>query len=225
MDGILIVDKPQGLTSHDVVDFMRRRFALKKVGHAGTLDPMATGVLVMLIGKCTRQSSSFINDDKDYEGVMTLGSVSETGDAWGKITQTGSPTGISGDAIRKVFDSFKGDITQRPPMYAAIKVNGKKLYELARKGIDIDMPPRPISIKRLEIKCINMPQIHFFVTCSKGTYVRQLAADIGGKLGCGAHLSALKRTRSGRFSISEAVLMDELKALPAAELANRLFYP
>lgn len=225
MDGILIVDKPQGLTSHDVVDFMRRRFGLKKVGHAGTLDPMATGVLVMLIGKCTRQSSSFMKDDKDYEGAMVLGATSDTGDAWGKITPAMKPVDFTDEAIRRVFNHFTGEIVQRPPMYSAVKVNGKKLYELARKGIDVEVAPRTVSIKKLEIESIKLPQIRFAVTCSKGTYIRQLAVDIGEELGCGAYLSELKRTRSGTFSISDALLMEELKALPAAELESRLRYP
>jgi len=225
MDGILVVDKPQGFTSHDVVDFMRKRFGLKKVGHAGTLDPMATGVLVMLIGKCTSLSSSFMQDDKDYEGTMVLGATSDTGDAWGKITPSGESPVSDEESIKEVFASFIGEIEQKPPMYAAVKVNGSKLYELARKGISVDVPPRKIVIKRLDIISIEAPKIRFSVSCSKGTYVRQLAVDIGERLGCGAYLSELKRTRSGKFSISEAALIDELRALPAEELERRLSYP
>lgn len=222
MDGILIVDKPQGYTSHDVVDFMRKRFGLKKVGHAGTLDPMATGVLVMLVGKYTKASASFMKDDKEYEGVMALGATSDTGDAWGKVTPSVSPYGLTRDEIEEAFSRFRGDIEQKPPMYAAVKVNGKKLYELARKGITLDVAARAVSIRKLEITSIKLPAVSFSVICSKGTYIRQLADDIGKILGCGAHLTLLKRTRSGQFSLADAVVIDDLKALSPGELTSRL---
>ena len=225
MDGILIVDKPQGMTSHDVVDFLRRRFHLKKVGHAGTLDPMATGVLVMLIGASTKSSSRFMQDDKEYEGSMTFGATSDTCDAYGVITPTGVPTDFPGERIEAVFGQFVGEIDQRPPMYAAVKVKGKKLYELARKGITVDVAPRRITIKDLSIQSTDLPRIFFSVTCSKGTYVRQLAVDIGEVLGCGAYLSALRRTRSGAFSAQDACSLEELRTVLLAELATRLRHP
>jgi len=225
MDGILVVDKPQGMTSHDVVDLVRRRFGLKKVGHAGTLDPMATGVLVMLIGKLTKSSNSFISDDKEYDATLTLGGRSDTGDAWGKIAPSGTTASFSPSEIEKAFSAFTGEIEQSPPMYSAVKFKGKKLYELARKGISIDVKPRKVVIKRLDISSIALPSVSFRVTCSKGTYIRQLCVDIGETLGCGGYLSRLVRTRSGAFTVGQAIALDELKSLDSQALLGRLIYP
>jgi tRNA pseudouridine55 synthase len=222
MDGILVVDKPQGMTSHDVVALVRRRFGLKKVGHAGTLDPMATGVLVMLIGKHTKSSNSFISDDKEYDATLMLGGRSDTGDAWGRITPSGSAVSFSDAEIKKAFDKFTGEIEQQPPMYSAVKFKGKKLYELARKGVSVEMKPRKVIIKRLDITSIALPCVSFRVTCSKGTYIRQLCVDIGEALGCGGYLSRLSRTRSGKFTADKAVSVDELKGIDKAALAGRL---
>jgi len=221
MDGILVVDKPQGWTSHDVVDFIRTRFGLKKVGHAGTLDPMATGVLVVLIGRLTKSSSLFSADDKEYEGALTLGAESDTGDADGKITRSGKPSNFSRCEIEGVFNKFLGELEQRPPMYSAVKVKGRKLYECARRGIEVTVNPRKICIKNIEITDINLPEVSFKVTCSKGTYVRSLAVDIGKALGCGAYLSRLNRTRSGRFAMNSAITVEALKNLDRAGLKNR----
>lgn len=225
MDGILIVDKPQGMTSHDVVDFLRRRFNLKKVGHAGTLDPMATGVLVMLLGSSTRASNTLMGDDKEYEGAMTLGAVSDTADAWGVVSPTGKAVSYTRAEIESAFLRFTGAIEQRPPMYAAVKVNGRKLYELARKGVVVDVAARPVVIRKLAVTSVDLPRVSFSVTCSKGTYVRQLAVDIGALLGCGAHLSALRRTRSGAFTVDRAVTVDALRGMDAARLALHLTQP
>lgn len=222
MDGILVVDKPQGMTSHDVVDFIRKRFGLKKVGHAGTLDPMATGVLVVLIGSFTKSSNSFLNDDKEYEAAFTLGARSDTGDAWGRITVIEKDINFEREDIEIVFKKFLGHIEQIPPMYSAVKVGGEKLYNLARKGIDIKRDPRKVFIKKLEIFEVALPEVRFKVTCSKGTYVRQLCADIGEDLGCGAYMSYLRRTRSGNFEINEAVGLDELKRIGREKLKHRL---
>jgi tRNA pseudouridine55 synthase len=217
MDGILIVDKPQGMTSHDVVDFIRKRFGFKKVGHAGTLDPMATGVLVVLIGRYTKSSDSFLKDDKEYDATLLLGATSDTGDAWGKIIKSlqapisGPGPGIG--ILKEAFDKFTGEIEQVPPSYSAVKFKGRKLYELARLGISVKVEPRVVVIKKLEITKIDMPEVSFTVTCSKGTYIRQLSADIGAALGCGAYLSRLRRTRSGRFTLKEAVTLEELGSL------------
>lgn len=221
MDGILIVDKPQGMTSHDVVDVIRRRFALKKVGHGGTLDPMATGVLVVLIGKCTKLSGRFLSDDKAYEATLVLGARSDTGDAEGRITPSAQAPDVSAAQAEAVFRGFLGDIEQVPPMYSALKVNGKKLYELARKGIEIERPPRTVSIRALAITHFALPEISFAVSCSKGTYVRTLCADIGDRLGCGAYLVRLRRTRSGSFDIGKAVTMDEIMASGREGLERR----
>ncbi len=222
MDGILVVDKPQGLTSHDVVDFMRRRFKLKKAGHAGTLDPMATGVLVMLVGSLTKSSDSLMSDDKEYEATLVLGATSDTGDAWGKITSSPETINLTREKIEEAFKKFIGDIEQLPPMHSAVKFKGRKLYQFARKGIDVPRHPRKVSIKRLEILDIKFPSVSFKVVCSKGTYIRQLSADIGEALSCGAYLTSLRRTRSGRFSIDGALAMDELEKMGEEDLKKRL---
>jgi tRNA pseudouridine55 synthase len=222
MDGILVVDKPQGCTSHDVVDFIRKKFALKKVGHAGTLDPMATGVLVMLIGKYTKSSSSFLSADKEYDATLMLGATSDTGDAWGRLEKGAIFEGIDKGRIEEAFSKFMGDIEQVPPAYSAVKFKGRKLYELARQGIDVKIAPRKVSIKELSIYKIDMPEVSFTVTCSKGTYIRQLACDIGSFLGCGAYLSRLRRTRSGEFAVDEAATIEDLKRMDAETLRKRL---
>ena len=224
MNGILVVDKPQGCTSHDVVDFIRKKFGIKKVGHAGTLDPMATGVLVVLIGKYTKSSNSFLGADKEYDATLTLGATSDTGDAWGNIMPSKpTPSPSPGIGILKdVFNKFLGPIEQIPPAYSAVKFKGKKLYELARLGISVKIEPRKIVIKKLDILKIDMPEVSFTVTCSKGTYIRQLSADIGSALGCGAYLSRLRRTRSGEFTVKEAATLEELKDMGAETLRKRL---
>ena len=224
MDGILIVDKPKGMTSHDVVDFVRKRFGLEKVGHAGTLDPMATGVLVILIGRYTKSSNLFIKDDKEYEATLTLGATSDTADALGVITPPGEGLRVfAREEIENVFNEFLGEIEQAPPAYSAVKFKGRKLYEFARRGIAIKVKPRRVEIKELEILNVALPEISFKVVCSKGTSIRQLSADIGERLGCGAYLSRLKRTRSGRFHINEAIGLDELRKIGRAELEKRLY--
>lgn len=222
MDGILAVDKPQGFTSHDVVDFIRKRFDLKKVGHAGTLDPMATGLLIILIGKYTKQSNRFLNDDKEYDATMTIGATSDTGDAWGKISPCRCENNISKKTLASVFDKFLGPMEQAVPAYSAKKFKGKKLYELARKGVEVKLEPQKIIIHSLEIKDINLPEISFNVNCSKGTYIRQLCADIGAALGSGAYLSKLRRTRSGSILVKDAVSVEELKRIDTKSLSGRL---
>ena len=224
MDGILIVDKPQGPTSHDVVDFIRRRFGFKKVGHAGTLDPMATGVLVILIGKYTKSSGEVMSRDKEYDATMVLGATSDTGDAWGRLTPRGKPARFTDEEIGSAFKKFLGNIEQLPPAYSAVKFKGRKLYEFARKGISVATSPRKVVVKSLEVYKIALPEIHFRLTCSKGTYVRQLSADIGESLGCGAYLSRLRRLASGSFGIGNALAFDELKSMEKQELEKRLVY-
>ena len=217
MDEIIIIDKPKGPTSHDIVDIVRRTFKIKKVGHAGTLDPMATGVLVILTGKCTKESGKFSNDDKEYEGELTLGATSDTEDAEGVITDSGKSVDPDPVRIKEAFEAFLGPIEQVPSAYSAVKYKGKKLYELARKGISVEVEPRKITISRLDISDISIPKVKFRVTCSKGTYIRKLAADIGQRLGCGAYLSALRRTRSGNFTIDQAITLDQLIKLTAIQ--------
>lgn len=221
-DGILIVDKPQGYTSHDIVDFVRKKFGFKKVGHAGTLDPMATGVLVILIGKYTKSARLFLSDDKEYDATLILGAVSDTGDAWGRIERLNSLEAVSKNQIKDAFSKFLGPIEQIPPSYSAVKFKGKKLYEFARKGIEIKAAPRKVLIHRLDISKINGLEVSFNVTCSKGTYIRQLCVDLGKTLGCGAYLSRLRRTRSGDFIINEANTLEELKNFDMQTLKNKL---
>lgn len=224
MDGILEVDKPQGFTSHDVVDFIRKKFDLKKVGHAGTLDPMATGLLVVLIGKYTKQSANFLNDDKEYSATMTIGAISDTGDAWGRLCRSLPETEkeFSREDIEKAFAGFIGPMEQTIPSYSAKKVGGRKMYELARKGIHISPEYKKITIHALKILHMDLPDISFNVICSKGTYIRQLCADIGERLGCGAYLSKLRRTRSGAFNIEKAFSIDDLRTIDKTTLGKYL---
>lgn len=223
MDGILVVDKPSGMTSHDVVDFMRRKFGLKKVGHCGTLDPMATGVLVMLIGKATKLSSRFINENKEYEATLTLGVVTSTGDCTGEvIRRSTSDLMHSPEEIEKIFSKFEGEIEQIPPMVSAIKHKGERLYKLARRGITVERKARKVRIIKLQIIQIRLPEISFRVSCSKGTYIRSLGEDIGQKLGCGGTLSSLRRVYSGSFSVKEAVSLEKLKTISLGELEKLL---
>lgn len=222
MDGVLVVNKSQGMTSHDVVDIIRRRFNLKKVGHAGTLDPMATGVLVMLIGGYTKLSGQFMSEEKEYEGSLILGASSDTLDAWGKITSSGKSTYFTDDEITAAFKTFLGESEQLPPMYSSVKVNGQKLYELARKGLTVAVQPRKISIKNIEVTKISLPEVSFKITCSKGTYVRSLCADIGGYLGCSAHMTRLNRTRSGKFILVNAIKVEELRKMKIEELTTHI---
>lgn len=209
MDGILLVDKPSGITSHDIVDAIRKKFAFKKVGHAGTLDPMATGLLVVLIGKATKKSKNFTDDDKTYKATLVLGITTDTGDADGKILKEGLPD-IDPEKISEVLQRFKGEIEQIPPMFSAKKHKGKKLYEYARRGIEIKREPRKVIIKKLEVLDMKNSELSLEVCCSKGTYIRQLAIDIGASLGSGAHISQLRRIKSGNFCVEESIKFDEL---------------
>jgi len=203
-NGILLVDKPQGLTSHDIVNSIRRKFGFKKVGHAGTLDPMATGLLVMLIGRATKLSDKFLNDTKAYEGTLKLGITTDTADAMGSVVKE-VRCDVGPDEVRSVMGRFLGEIEQVPPMFSAKKYKGKKLYQYARQGVDIAREPKRIRIDSLDIISLKLPEVSFVVACSKGTYIRQLAVDIGEALGTGAHLTALRRIRSGDFDIKRAV--------------------
>ena len=225
MDGVLVVNKESGMTSHDVVDLIRRRFNLKKVGHAGTLDPMATGVLVMLIGSYTKISGQFMSEEKEYEGSLVLGASSDTLDAWGKMTPSGKSTDFTNDKVIAAFKNFLGESEQFPPMYSSVKINGQKLYEFARKGLTVTVQPRKILVKNIEVTKIALPEVFFKVTCSKGTYVRALCADIGENLGCSAHMAQLNRTRSGKFTIDKAIEIDELRRMKVTDLEKALIYP
>ncbi len=222
MNGIIVVDKPSGMTSHDVVLFVRRRFRVKKVGHAGTLDPQATGVLVLMLGRATSLSNSLISDNKEYEGILRLGIRTDTSDGEGRVISKRDFSGLRDEVIKSAFDSFRGEIEQIPPMVSALKHKGRKLYELARRGIEVERKPRSITIYDINVDRIELPDVWFSMRCTKGTYVRKLADDIGEKLGCGGHLAGLRRTRSGRFSIEDAVSLDELRGFDDEALARLL---
>ena len=218
----MVVDKPGGMTSHDVVDFIRRHFKIEKAGHAGTLDPAATGVLVIMIGKATKRSSELTGEDKEYEATLTLGRKTHSGDAEGQVLFESDVSKITEEDVRRAFKSFEGEIKQIPPMVSALRYKGKRLYELARKGKEVPREPRKIHIKELRIKKIEVPNIDFFVACSKGTYIRKLCDDIGDKLGCGGFLSYLRRVRAGEFTLDKSVDMDKLKSFSIDELKERL---
>jgi len=223
VNGILVVDKPKGITSHDVVDFIRRHFRLIKVGHAGTLDPIATGVLVLLIGDMTKRSAFLSNDEKEYEAKMVVGARSDTGDADGVLEPSKCPLHFTRSAVEEVLKSFTGEIRQVPPMYSAIKFKGQKLYQLARRGVTVERAPRSVTISSLSIKEFRIPEIVIAVTCSKGTYIRQLGVDIGEKLGCGAYLADLRRIRSGTFRINEAVSFATLERSSPGDIGRFIY--
>lgn len=218
MDGIINVNKPMGMTSHDVVNRLRRILNMKKIGHTGTLDPDATGVLPMCIGKGTKLSDMLMSSEKQYRAELTLGISTDTQDSSGEVL---SRREVTADElkIREVISMFIGEIEQIPPMYSAIKVEGKKLYELARDGVEVEREPRHVTIYNIEIKNIDMEnhRIDMVVDCSKGTYIRTLCNDIGEALGCGGHMSALMRTRSGRFFIEDAISLEELEVRAASD--------
>jgi tRNA pseudouridine55 synthase len=210
IDGVLLADKPQGMTSHDVVDRVRRHFNIKRVGHCGTLDPMATGLLVLVLGRSTKLSERLTSEDKGYEGTLYLGVRTSTQDAEGEALERKPVPALTLDEIVSAAESFKGDIYQTPPMVSAKKVGGQPLYKLARKGKEIEREPRLIHVYRLDFHDFHPPTVKFRLVCSKGTYVRTICNDLGEKLGCGGHLSQLRRTASGGLSLQEAYTLDEI---------------
>ncbi|MCB2204233.1 tRNA pseudouridine(55) synthase TruB [bacterium] len=208
--GVLLVDKPRGWTSFDVVKKVRGTLRVKKVGHAGTLDPMATGLLILCSGPMTRSIETFQALGKRYEGSMRLGAVTASYDAETPEEQHRPVGDIADDAIREATRKYIGDIQQLPPMYSAVKVDGKRLYSLARKGKEVERKPRPVHVSRFDITAVTLPDLAFSVDCSKGTYVRTLAHDLGQDLGCGAYLTALRRTAIGNFLADEAWTIDQI---------------
>lgn len=223
MDGILLIDKPEGLTSHDVVDRLRKKLQMRQIGHAGTLDPMATGLLVMLVGRATKLSQQLMSADKVYEGKISLGATTDTYDATGKIMRTAPIDEIKLQDISASMAGFVGDQYQIPPMFSAKKVAGVPLYKMARKGQEIDREPRFIHISRFDILQYEAPLITFKMACSKGTYVRTVAHDLGEKLGCGAHLASLRRTTSGEHSVNDAITLEAFEISGIADIRRRLF--
>lgn len=219
-DGVLLIDKPSGPTSHDIVDRIRRHFRLKKVGHGGTLDPAATGLLVIMLGRATRLSERFMSSDKTYEGVMKLGVTTDSQDADGTILRETDPSGITRERLEQEMGAFKGDLFQIPPMVSAVKIAGVPLYKMARKGQEIERKPRLIHIYSFQLLDFTLPRASFVLRCTKGTYVRTICHDIGERLGVGAHLEQLRRTESGGFTVAQAITLDALLQHETLQLMN-----
>jgi tRNA pseudouridine55 synthase len=222
LDGAILVDKPSGPTSHDVVDAIRRKFGIKKVGHCGTLDPNATGLLIIVLGRGTKLSERLMGDDKVYEGTIKFGETTDSYDSDGELTNSSLVMPMTLDELNNEAATFIGDLMQVPPMVSAIKKNGVPLYKLARKGIEVEREPRLIHIYNFRFTDYTEPLGQFRVACTKGTYIRSLAHDLGQKLGCGAHLTTLRRSASGKFDVADALKLDEILKLSAAELEKRV---
>ena len=218
----MLLDKPKDWTSHDAVAFIRSKFNVSKVGHCGTLDPAATGLLVVVLGKFTKLSQKFSGEDKVYKATMLLGTETDSQDMDGNVVRTGDYSSVTEEKLREVIASFIGDQEQIPPMVSAVKKDGARLYELARKGVEVVRDPKPISIYNIDVEKIEFPYVSFTVYCSKGTYIRTLCSDMGAKLGCGGVLSALRRTRCGKFSIDDAITVDELKNMDQDEFTSMM---
>ena len=209
MNGIVIVDKPEGWTSQDVVSKLRGVFQTRRIGHGGTLDPMATGVLPVFVGRATRGVEFFEHAEKTYETVLRLGLTTDTEDITGTVL-TRQDAFVTGEMLEKVLQTFRGDIMQVPPMYSALKINGQKLYDLARKGKEVERQPRPVTIHELQLLGMEADGIRLRVRCSKGTYIRTLCKDIGQALGCGGCMASLRRVQAGEYTVEEAVPLQEL---------------
>lgn len=222
IEGILLIDKPKGMTSHDVVDILRKKLNIRKIGHTGTLDPEATGLLVMLIGKATKQSQNFIGDHKAYEVKLTLGLKTSTADSTGRVIQRKAVPVFSNRQIKKFFFEFQGKIKQIPPMVSAKKIDGKKLYVLARKGIKVKRKPQQVYVHDIKILKVKLPDIFFNVKCSKGTYIRTLCEDIGERLSCGAYMSELRRFCCGQYMLKDAQSVSEVINLSQDEILKRI---
>lgn len=225
MLGLLNINKPSGMTSHDVVNAVRRITGIRQVGHTGTLDPLATGVLVVLVGPATRLAQYLSGVDKTYTAVVRLGETTSTYDAEGEILLR-RPVTVGCADIEVALAAYRGPLLQTPPMVSAVKVDGKPLYKLARKGQEIERQPRQITIHALTLDACALPEFTLTITCSAGTYIRSLAHDLGEQLGCGAHLVALTRTATGRFDLAQSVTLEQLRALAEADrLAEALLPP
>jgi tRNA pseudouridine55 synthase len=222
LEGVLLVDKPAEHTSHDVIARLRGKLRMRKIGHAGTLDPMATGLLIVLLGRATRVSQYLISLDKEYEGTIELGVTTDSQDAEGRVMETRPVPPLSEAELLAAMRGFLGDQYQLPPMYSAIKIGGVPLYKKARKGEEVEREPRFIRLFSWELVRYAAPRVDFRLKCSKGTYVRTLAHDLGARLGCGAHLSALRRTATDRFSVSQALTLGQIEELSIPEIEKRL---
>jgi tRNA pseudouridine55 synthase len=221
-DGVLLVDKAGGMTSHDVVALVRRKLEIKKVGHCGTLDPLATGLLLLTIGRGTKIQDLLMSEDKSYSGTLTLGASTSTQDRQGEVVETRTVPELTDEQVRAAFEKFRGDFYQLPPMVSAKKQGGVPLYKLAREGKVVEREPRLVHVYSYSINRIALPDIDFTVVCSKGFYVRTYAHDIGEVLGCGAHLKELRRTKSGRFDVDLAISVAEMKTAAPEEVLKRI---
>ncbi len=222
LDGAILIDKPAGPTSHDVVDAIRRCFQIKKVGHCGTLDPNATGLLIIVLGRGTKLSEKLMGDDKVYEGAIKFGETTDSYDCDGELTGSLPVMPMTLDQLNEEAAKFVGDLMQIPPMVSAIKKNGVPLYKLARKGIEIEREPRLVHIYNFRFTRYELPLGWFKIACTKGTYVRSIAHDLGQKLGCGAHLATLRRSVSGKFDVADATPLDAVLNLTTAELQKKV---
>ena len=222
IDGVLPIDKASGMTSHDVVAIVRKVLGTKKVGHCGTLDPLATGLLLLTLGKGTKIQDLLMSEDKEYVGTMKLGEMTDSQDADGEITETRPVPDLTSEQLEAAFAKYDGDFYQTPPMVSAIKKDGVALYKLARQGKTVEREPRFVHIYAHQILEFRPPEVEFRVVCSKGFYVRTYAFDIGNDLGCGAHLNALRRTKSGRFDVGMAFPAADLKTASREVILEKL---
>jgi tRNA pseudouridine55 synthase len=222
LDGVLLVDKPGAHTSHDVIARLRGKLRMRKIGHAGTLDPMATGLLIVLVGKATRVSQFIISLDKEYEGTIELGKTTDSQDADGEVMETRPVPPLTEADVKAAMQGFLGDQYQMPPMFSAIKIGGVPLYKKARKGEEVEREPRFIRVMSWDLLKFETPKIDFRLRCTKGTYVRTLGHDLGNKLGCGGHLTALRRTATDRFNVTQALTMEQIEALSIPEIERKL---
>jgi tRNA pseudouridine55 synthase len=221
-DGVLLIDKPMGWTSHDVVDAIRRQFKIKKVGHCGTLDPNATGLLVIVLGRGTKLSEILMAQDKVYAGTIKFGETTDSYDADGELLASRPVPPLTLDQLNELATTFAGDLMQTPPMVSAKKVKGVPLYKLARKGLVVPREPRLVHIYSFRFAGYKEPFGEFRLACTKGTYVRSIAHELGQKIGCGAHLATLRRLDSGKFNLAGAVPLDEVLRLSARELESKV---
>lgn len=222
LDGALLIDKPAGPTSHDVVDKIRRKFGIKKVGHCGTLDPNATGLLIIVLGRGTKLSERLMSDDKVYEGTIKFGEATDSYDCDGQITESKPVPQLTLEHLNEACTAFIGDIMQTPPMVSAIKKDGVPLYKLARKGVEVEREARLVHIYNFRFTEYAEPLGTFRLACTKGTYVRSVAHELGQKLGCGAHLTTLRRSVSGKFDVADALPLQSILDMNQAQLEKRV---
>lgn len=215
---VLLVNKPLEWTSFDVVNKLRYKLKIKKIGHAGTLDPLATGLLIICVGKMTKQIESFMGLEKEYTGTFVLGQTTPSFDLETPVSEKKDISGITPDAIALVIKSLTGKISQLPPAHSAIKVGGKRAYKFARKGKEVELKPREVEVKEFEITSLQLPELHFRIVCSKGTYIRSLARDLGEGLGVGAYLSQLCRTRIGQYKLENALSIEDVTPTEHADI-------